>query len=109
MSASALETRTARPVFVLALRAEPHVADPVRALRHALRRAVARPWLACHEHPRTPSRSCPAAEFEKFTDACANQRSAMFTGLDKFDSLLGPNEGLSPGLVEVDRQPFPPL
>jgi len=50
-----------------------------------------------------------SAEFEKFTDACANQRSAMFTGLDKFDSLLGPNEGLSPGLVEVDRQPFPPL
>jgi hypothetical protein len=29
-----------RPVFVLALRAEPHVADPVRALRHALKRLL---------------------------------------------------------------------
>ena len=55
------------------------------------------------------NRQMTSAEIEKFIDACANQRSAMFTGLYKFDSLLGPNEGLSPALVEVDRQPFPPL
>ena len=39
-----------------------------------------------------------SAEIERFTDACcslarANRRSAMFTGLEKFDTLLGPNEG----------------
>jgi hypothetical protein len=45
-----------------------------------------------------------SAEFERLTDACGcglartNRRSAMsvkerFTGLDKFDTLLGPNEG----------------
>ena len=44
------------------------------------------------------------AKIERFTDACGfglartNRRSAMsvkvrFTGLDKFDTLLGPNEG----------------
>jgi len=44
-----------------------------------------------------------SAEVETFTDACGyglartNRRSAMsvrerFTGLDKFDTLLGPNE-----------------
>ena len=51
-----------------------------------------------------------SAEIERFTDVCcslalANRRSAMFTGLEKFDTLLGPDERLSAGLVEVDRQP----
>ena len=80
------------------------------------------------------------AEIERFTDACGfglartNRRSAMsikarFTGLDQFDTLLGPNErpyAPCPGigawatrqnlpiwdkatLVKVDSGPLPPL
>ena len=68
-----------------------------------------------------------SAEVETFTDACGyglartNRRSAMsvkerFAGLDKFDTLLGPNEGPyapCPGIgawaAPVTRQNLPIL
>jgi len=67
-----------------------------------------------------------SAEIERFTDACGcglartNRRSAMsvkerFTGLDKFDTLLGPNEktisrpctGIGAWATPVTRQNLP--
>jgi hypothetical protein len=39
--------KSKRPVFVVALRAEPHVADPIKALRALLKTALRRFKLRC--------------------------------------------------------------
>jgi hypothetical protein len=42
-----MTTTKARPVYVLKLRPEPHVADPVKALRAALKALLRRHGLKC--------------------------------------------------------------
>jgi hypothetical protein len=47
MSETAAPKASKRPVFLLRLRAEPHVADPVRALRRTLKILLMRCGLRC--------------------------------------------------------------